>query len=74
MTDSVPEEVKKRRLNELVSTFYSTAAIRNQRFIGTHQLVLVEGVGGSIGVGGWGLEVLRHPQYMLTMSNKARCN
>ena len=43
MTDSVPEEVKKRRLNELVSTFYSTAAIRNQRFIGTHQLVLVEG-------------------------------
>jgi len=46
MTDSVPEEVKKRRLNELVSTFYSTAAVRNQRFIGTHQLVLVEGVGG----------------------------
>jgi len=43
MTDSVPEEVKKRRLNELVSTFYSTAAVRNQRFIGTHQLVLVEG-------------------------------
>ena len=44
MKDDVPEPVKKRRLHELVSSFYSTAAIRNQRFIGTHQLVLVEGV------------------------------
>ena len=44
MMDDVPEEVKKRRLRELVETFYPIAAERNRRFIGTDQLVLVESV------------------------------
>lgn len=44
MKDDVPEEVKKRRLQELIYTFYSMANDRNQRFIGTDQLVLVESV------------------------------
>ena len=44
MVDDVPEEVKKTRLNELVQTFHSIAAERNQRFIGSDQLVLVEKV------------------------------
>ncbi|XP_064404883.1 mitochondrial tRNA methylthiotransferase CDK5RAP1-like [Halichondria panicea] len=42
MTDDVPEEVKKARLQELITTFHSIAAVRNQRFIGSEQLVLVE--------------------------------
>jgi tRNA A37 methylthiotransferase MiaB len=46
MTDDVPEDTKKRRLKELIDTFYSIASTRNKRFIGTHQLVLVESVGG----------------------------
>lgn len=44
MKDDVPEEVKKRRLQEIVSTFHSIAGERNKRFIGTDQLVLVEKV------------------------------
>ena len=44
MTDDVPEEVKKARLQELITTFHSIAAARNQRFIGSEQLVLVEKV------------------------------
>ena len=44
MKDDVPEEVKKRRLQEIISTFYSLVGERNKRLVGTHQLVLVEGV------------------------------
>ena len=44
MQDDVPKDVKHRRLREVISTFHSIAAARNQRFIGTEQLVLVEGV------------------------------
>ena len=44
MEDDVPEEVKKRRLQELIYTFHSIASDRNRRFIGTDQLVLVESV------------------------------
>ena len=40
----MPEEVKKRRLQEVITTFYSFVGDRNRRLIGTHQLVLVEGV------------------------------
>ena len=44
MKDDVPEAVKKRRLDELIQTFHSIAAVENKRFIGTEQLVLVESV------------------------------
>lgn len=44
MNDDVTGETKKKRLQELIDTFHSIAAIRNKRFIGTHQLVLVENV------------------------------
>ena len=44
MQDDVPEEVKKRRLQELIDLFRSIVAVRNRRFIGTDQLVLVENV------------------------------
>ena len=44
MTDDVLEEAKKKRLQELIETFHSIALVRNQRFIGSHQLVLVENV------------------------------
>ena len=42
MKDDVPEEVKKERLREIADLFYSTAAQRNKRFIGTQQVVLVD--------------------------------
>lgn len=42
MIDDVPEETKRRRLQELVDSFYSLAAVNNQRYIDTDQLVLVE--------------------------------
>ena len=44
MIDDVPEETKRRRLQELVDSFYSLAAVNNQRYIDTDQLVLVEHV------------------------------
>ena len=44
MTDSVPEDVKKRRLKELIDTFYSLSDKKKQKLIGTEQLVLVETV------------------------------
>lgn len=42
MKDDVPEGTKQRRLQEIVDCFHSIAAVRNRRFIGTEQLVLVE--------------------------------
>ena len=45
MIDDVPLKVKKRRLQEIIDTFYSTASILKQnKYVGSHQLVLVEGV------------------------------
>lgn len=44
MNDDVPEVTKKRRLQELIDTYHSIASARNKRFIGTHQLALVENV------------------------------
>ena len=42
-TDDVPEEVKQRRLREVIDLFYSKLSKLNQRFLGTKQLILVEG-------------------------------
>ena len=42
MIDSVPEVVKKKRLQEINEIYLSLAAIRNKRLIGTEQLVLLE--------------------------------
>ena len=44
MNDTVPDNVKKRRLQELVDAFYSLAKVKNQKLIGSEQLVLVESV------------------------------
>jgi tRNA-N(6)-(isopentenyl)adenosine-37 thiotransferase enzyme MiaB len=41
--DDVPEEVKQRRLREIVDLFYSTQNKKNQKELGSIQLVLVEG-------------------------------
>lgn len=41
--DDVPEEVKQKRLRELIDLFYSIQATRVQADVGTEQLVLVEG-------------------------------
>ena len=48
MKDDVPEETKKARLQEVINTFNSIASTRNKRFIGTHQLVLVDKVGITV--------------------------
>eukprot|EP00731_Ephydatia_muelleri_P032067 Em0023g574a len=42
MRDDVPEGTKQRRLQEIVDCFHAIAAVRNRRFVGTEQLVLVE--------------------------------
>ena len=42
--DNVPEDIKKKRLQEVIKTFHSIASQRNRRFIGSEQLVLVENV------------------------------
>lgn len=44
MQDDIPEDIKKKRLQELIHTFQSLASVGNTRFVGTHQLVLVEDV------------------------------
>ncbi|CAI7919546.1 unnamed protein product [Closterium sp. NIES-54] len=43
LEDDVPEEVKQRRLSELVSTFRETTAARYAAQVGIKQVVLVEG-------------------------------
>ena len=44
MEDDVSESVKKRRLQQIVDTFYSSATESKQKkYVGTTQLVLVEG-------------------------------
>ncbi|WP_080055159.1 tRNA (N6-isopentenyl adenosine(37)-C2)-methylthiotransferase MiaB [Spirosoma aerolatum] len=42
-TDDIPEEVKKRRLNEIIARQLEHSAERNQRHIGQVQRVLIEG-------------------------------
>ena len=46
--DDVPEEIKKMRLQEIITTFHSIASIRNKRFIGTHQLILLDKVSSTV--------------------------
>ncbi|KAL0087973.1 tRNA-I(6)A37 thiotransferase enzyme MiaB [Phycomyces blakesleeanus] len=40
--DDVPEPVKAQRLNEIVTTFHRVAGVKNQKLIGTKQLVLID--------------------------------
>ena len=42
--DDVPLDVKKRRLQEVIDTFYTTLASKSFHDVGTQHLVLVEGV------------------------------
>ncbi len=42
--DDVPEEVKGRRLQEVIDTVTRSSSDGNKRLIGTEQLVLIEGV------------------------------
>lgn len=42
-TDDVPEEVKQRRLREVIDLFYSNLNTITARFHGTRQLVLIDG-------------------------------
>ncbi|KAJ2355554.1 hypothetical protein GGF43_002619 [Coemansia sp. RSA 2618] len=42
--DDVPQDVKTRRLQEIIEAFHTTARERNQRFVGTQGLVLYEGL------------------------------
>jgi MiaB/RimO family radical SAM methylthiotransferase len=42
-TDDVPEEVKQRRLREVIDLFYSKLSQLTEKFLGTKQLVLIEG-------------------------------
>ncbi|UHG93685.1 tRNA (N6-isopentenyl adenosine(37)-C2)-methylthiotransferase MiaB [Spirosoma oryzicola] len=42
-TDDIPEDVKKRRLNEIIAKQLEHSTIRNQRHIGQVQRVLIEG-------------------------------
>lgn len=44
MKDDVTEYAKKKRLQELIDIFHSIASVKNKRFIGSDQLVLVENV------------------------------
>jgi tRNA-2-methylthio-N6-dimethylallyladenosine synthase len=42
--DDVPEEVKSRRLQEVIATVTRTSSEGNQQLVGTEQIVLIEGV------------------------------
>lgn len=44
LKDDIPEEVKLRRLEELITVFREEATKANKTFVGCTQLVLVEGV------------------------------
>lgn len=42
--DDVPQDVKGRRLEEIISTFHEVARIKNQKLVGSQGLVLYEGL------------------------------
>ena len=42
LQDDVPEEIKKRRLNEVIDTFYSGIKVKNQAEIGNFHTILLE--------------------------------
>ena len=44
MKDDVTDDVKKRRLCEIINTFYTHVRERNKRLVDSYQLLLVEGV------------------------------
>ncbi len=45
MQDDVSAAIKKQRLQEIIDCFYSSASINKQKkYVGTSQLVLVEGI------------------------------
>ncbi|KAJ1724787.1 hypothetical protein LPJ53_000994 [Coemansia erecta] len=44
LQDDVPADVKGRRLAEIIDAFHETARARNQRLVGSHGLVLYEGL------------------------------
>ncbi|KAJ2553257.1 hypothetical protein EV175_003006 [Coemansia sp. RSA 1933] len=44
LSDDVPQDVKIRRLTQIIDTFHATAAQRNQRYVGSQGLVLFEGL------------------------------
>ena len=44
MADTVPHEIKIDRVNRMVSVFREEAEKLNRQLIGSHQLILVEGV------------------------------
>lgn len=48
LQDDVPAEVKRRRLEELISVFREEATRVNGAMVGRSQLVLVEGVSGTL--------------------------
>ncbi|KAK9761923.1 hypothetical protein K7432_012805 [Basidiobolus ranarum] len=43
MIDDVPDDIKSRRLQEIIDTFHKNAKEKNQKLVGKPQLVLVEG-------------------------------
>jgi len=43
LIDDVSEDVKGRRLREMTNLFHETARSRAKRYLGTKQLVLIEG-------------------------------
>ena len=49
LKDDVPEEVKARRLKEMTDIFHDIARQRAKRYIGTTQLVLIEGDSKRLG-------------------------
>ena len=49
LQDNVPEDVKKRRLIDIIDTFKKNQFIKNKMEIGSYQLVLVDGKGKKEG-------------------------
>jgi len=41
--DDVPQDVKDRRLQELIKTFHEKASLKNRSLVGKYQVVLIEG-------------------------------
>lgn len=46
----MPEDVKQRRLSEVIDTFHSVARAKAQHEVGKTHVVLVEGVRSALGV------------------------
>jgi tRNA-2-methylthio-N6-dimethylallyladenosine synthase len=72
--DDVPEEVKHRRLKEVIDTFFATLAEKSREEVGRRHLVLVEGVHVRPAAATWRPDTLLIPFLVSAQTSRRSSN